>query len=67
MVADIMVALWNTIPTSIAIIRHAVNTKIIYCGLLNFTYHPVIVHHTTFVMMAIDKVIKSRQVVSVSF
>jgi len=31
--------------------------NIINCKLLTFTYHPVIVYHTTFVMMAIDKVI----------
>ena len=57
MVADIILALWNTIPATIAIIGFAVGKNVIHCGLLNFAYHPVIAYHTTFVMIGIDKVI----------
>ena len=57
MIADIMLALWDTIPTSIAIIAYAAGKNVIHCGILNFVYHPVIVYHTTFVMISIDKVI----------
>ena len=57
MIADIVLALWDTIPASISIIGYAAGTNIIHCGLLNFAYHPVIVYHITFIMISIDKVI----------
>ncbi|XP_065892318.1 melatonin receptor type 1C-like [Dysidea avara] len=57
MIADIMLALWNTIPAGIAIVGFAAGTNVIHCGLLNFVYHPVIAYHTTFIMISVDKVI----------
>jgi len=58
MIADIILALWNLIPAVIMFITFvAGKDNTINCKLLTITYHPVIVYHTTFVKMAIDKVI----------
>jgi len=58
MMADITLALWCLIPAVIMFIAFVVGKEnLITCNLLTFTYHPVIVYHTTFIMMAIDKVI----------
>ncbi|XP_065895944.1 trace amine-associated receptor 8a-like [Dysidea avara] len=58
MIADVMLALWSLIPASIMYIAFAAGTEnFINCSLLNFTYHPVIAYHTTFIMISIDKVV----------
>jgi len=57
MVADIILALWNTIPAGTAIIGYVFGKNVTHCGLLNFAYYLVIAYHTTFVMIVIDKVI----------
>jgi len=71
MVSDIILALWNTVSAivqytilyqctvynTVPTCGYAVGKNLIHYGLLNFAYYPVIAYHTTFMMIAIDKVI----------